>query len=375
MRPEQECVFVQVLLPALAQLQPLVRTAFRFLCCYVTAPIAHTAYASSRPFSFGPVGRVRVEDLLKRKGIETTPGVFRRMLQTFPNQVDLAEARDDPELAIDAYYQTEALPSFNTELHFKADGFQLNGHLFPGSSLVTAYRGATSFVVKSHPHTHERERVLIFSAAVRISSHNSVDCYGILTVHQHVIPFKIWVDQDRPERMFMIMPKLPSTLEPIARLSPELIVVCWKNIGSALRFVHGLGFSHGDVKPANIGVREGLPEEFVLLDLGSMQRFGLRAYATEPYVPKDLPRSPTGFITATECLDWWMLAMTICEKGCDMEVGVGGARGRSAPPRGNILKMCSGHQGSSQIASELLLELSNCKDDVALTKPLLDCND
>ena len=38
MRPEYECVYVQVFLPALVQLQPLVRTALRFLYCSVNAP-------------------------------------------------------------------------------------------------------------------------------------------------------------------------------------------------------------------------------------------------------------------------------------------------------------------------------------------------
>ena len=303
-----------------------------------------------------------MEELLKKKGFPTKPGVIRRMLQTFPNQVNLAEARGDIELARDMYHQADALPSFETAKHFQAEYFELNGPLFPGSALITAYRGLSSFVIKPHADTNERNRVLAFNAAVCEAGRDSD---GMLIVHRHVIPFKLWVDPDRPERMFMLMPKLSSTLEPIPKLTPELITLCWDNLSSALRCVHEFGFAHGDIKPANIGVREGRPGELVLLDLGSIQRFGLRAIATEPYVPEDLP-TPHGFIEATQCLDWWMLAVTICEKGCGLAVGEGAALGRRAPPRRSILGMCTGHQGLIRTAADLLLELIKCEDDVAL---------
>ena len=312
-----------------------------------------------------------VEELLRRGSVETRSGVIRRMLETFPQQVTLAESRNDSELALTTYYNTAALPSLVTEHHFKADGFQLNGPLFTGSPLITAYRGLSSFVVKAHANVNERERVLIFNAAVRTSSH-SVDESGMLIVHRNVIPFKLWCDDARPERTFMIMPKMSSTLEPIESLSPELVSLCWENLSGALHCVHGLGFSHGDVKPANIGVREGSRPggaQLVLMDLGSIQRFGLRAIATEPYVPEDLPRPMGSFLQASKCLDWWMLAVTICEKGFKMSVGVGGARSRSAAPRRHILETLLRHQGElslTALGAGLLEVLVKCEDDVAL---------
>ena len=122
----------------------------------------------------------------------------------------------------------------------------------------------------------------------------------------------------------MLMPRYGASLEHLPALSSEGAHVLWQSIFGALRGLHALGFAHMDVKPANICVAGA--QGFVLVDLGSVARFGEAIATTAPYVAADFP----GAMRRSSALaDWWQLAMTLAEKACGGHCLDVGAR---APP-------------------------------------------
>ena len=75
------------------------------------------------------------------------------------------------------------------------------------------------------------------------------------------------------------MPRYIDTFERMPPLNDaESIVMLWENVSAALSDLHGLGFAHGDVKPANLGVDAG--GAYFLIDLDSAARFGLATQTT-----------------------------------------------------------------------------------------------
>ena len=60
------------------------------------------------------------------------------------------------------------------------------------------------------------------------------------------------------------------------------------------------------MKLANICVTDG---RFVLIDLGSIVKFGKRSSSTPAYIPSDFTETK-----GSAACDWWMLAMTLAEK-------------------------------------------------------------
>ena len=162
--------------------------------------------------------------------------------------------------------------------------------------------------VCKHLTPDEAERAAAFEAAL-------ADRPGL---RPRVVDFELY----HMKKVYMIMPRLPATLEPMPSLADEDVARLWDHVSRALDDVHGLGFAHMDVKPSNIGIDGG--DGFVLIDLGSIGRFGDVTSSTWPYVPADL-RRPGARWTCTKAIDWWMFAMTLAEKGCgDVGLNVGG---------------------------------------------------
>ena len=212
--------------------------------------------------------------------------VIRRMRIDFSNQVTLALLTGDAELARDTYFRAEAMPSHATIKHFELDGYKFGGQIYPGSSLVFAYRGLSSFVVKMLKNG-EKARVAAFQHDLMLKGRDD-DCISssntdLLLVHQHIVPFKLWEDPNASDRIFMVMPWLQNTLEPMRELATDHASLLISQLASALRFLHGIEFAHCDVKPRNICINGGPPvASFVLIDLGSIQRFGSRVLSTLP---------------------------------------------------------------------------------------------
>lgn len=106
-----------------------------------------------------------------------------------------------------------------------------------------------------------------------------------LPQHPGIVSFELrWEDPEK-SKCFMLMPFLHATLELMPPLTDAHSHRFWADISAALAYLHALGFAHCDVKPANICVRT--PVSFVLIDLGSVARFGDETKSTTAYVPCD----------------------------------------------------------------------------------------
>ena len=228
-------------------------------------------------------------------------GVVRRMYQRFSQRIDVALKETDEararQLVQDIFSEAAALPSAATRDHFRAEGYRLDGPLFEGSALTRANKGLRLFVVKGL-NCAEAPRAVAFEAALEAAGACS----------EFIISFHLWSDA-AAGKTFMVMPLLPATLDQLSPLEPADARTLWLHMRSALDFLHGMGFAHADVKPANIGVRDATA--FVLIDLGSVSRLGTRTASTPAYVPAGVPPD-----VASMVLDWWMLGTTMGETCC-----------------------------------------------------------
>lgn len=191
---------------------------------------------------------------------------------------------------------------------FTLEGYQLNGPLHDGSVLTVCYKNDLSTYVLKGLTPGEARRVQEFNAALP-PRHDE-----FATPHAHIIAYRLWKDVGK-DKDFMLMPRLLTTLEPVQELGQPETTALWSQMQSALSFLHGMGFAHGDVKPANICVKRPGPQaEFVLIDLGSIRRFGNPVQFTPAYLPIEMAQ--TGRVFSSESVDWWMLAMTIMAEKC-----------------------------------------------------------
>jgi serine/threonine protein kinase len=166
----------------------------------------------------------------------------------------------------------------------------MGGCLFDGSELVTCYKGLKVYVLKGLSEDEWKNAEAFEVAFPEKNCPNIVD----------------FTSYTRDEKHYMIMPKLETTLEPMTYISNEEAMQLWCDIRNALTFVHSGEFAYMDVKPANICVNQG---NFVLIDLGSIVKFGKRSSSTPAYIPSDFTETKG----SAHC-DWWMLAMTLSEK-------------------------------------------------------------
>ena len=229
--------------------------------------------------------------------------IIRRMYERFSNRIVALDGVEDEALARvlarNIYIDTQRLPSTTTSEHFSAEGYQLDGHLHEGSNLVLCFKGLAVHLLKPLDKAeYERAKAL----QDRQSAAELPEC-------AHIVPFELRKERDK---FFMIMPKLVITVEPIMWLAPEHADRLVTQLAEALSYLHALGFAHADVKPANVCLRD--PETFVLIDIGSVARFGDHACSTRAYVPSDLPGDSE--LRCTASLDWWMLDMMLGEKCC-----------------------------------------------------------
>ena len=220
------------------------------------------------------------------------PNILRRARLRYPWIVTLAILEQNSASALDAYDKTRELPETTTVASLLLDGYVMNGALFPGSELIICYNGLKSNLLKGL-NTAEFNNACAFQEA--ISGRD---------VCPNIVDFRLYT---RYKKHYMIMPKFETTLEPFAYLKIVDVRRLWVDISVALEFIHSLGFAYMDVKPANICVKSA--ESFVLIDLGSIVKFGKESSSTPAYVPCDF-----GNKKASASFDWWMLAMTLAEK-------------------------------------------------------------
>ena len=225
----------------------------------------------------------------------------------------LSMTASDVNLAKEVYAAALSLPSLTTAEEFNADGFLINGPLYEGSSLTICFKDELVFVAK-YLEVKERKSAFEFQSAFRTGEWPP-----------HVTTY--FLHESRSGKVFMIMPKYSCSLEQIPSLSDTGIRTCWAEMRDALRAIHDRGFAYMDVKPANICVT--FDRHFCLVDLGSVAPFTQRSQSTVPYVPSDVDGA-----RSSAAVDWWMLAMSLAEKGCgENGINVGAAR---IPTRGEL---------------------------------------
>ncbi len=219
-------------------------------------------------------------------------------------QTQLALQTGDRQLALDVFCVAQTMPSVTTEASISADGFRVNGSLFPESSLFVCYKQLTPFVVKPLC-VFEAKRLKALLAAVG-SSGSRDDDYDL---HRNIVPFSLKWEDAAKAKCFMVMPKLHVSLDVVPPLCEQHAARLLADVRAALEYLHDHGFAHADVKPANICLRDS--GEFVLIDLGSVVPFGGVPKTTPAYVPHDV-----AYQRCTPELDLWMLGMTLGETCC-----------------------------------------------------------
>ena len=198
-----------------------------------------------------------------------------------------------------------------------------------GSKLTICYRGFDVHVLKS----------LDSSEASGIKELRNRCKNSHLPMHTNIVQFDLWDWQNQGrDRCFMVMPKLPTTLEPISILAEELVIQLWNEISGALQFLHDLGLACMDVKPSNICIT--YEKVCVLIDLGSVSPFGQRTETTLAYVPINVESKD---VRASADHDWWMMGMTLAEKGCGAGNRKMGTPGRSRMTTTDLIDVLSKH--------------------------------
>jgi hypothetical protein len=254
-----------------------------------------------------------------------------RARMKYAHLVTLALMERNPAVARVAYELGERLPSTTTVAALQAAGYQLDGLLCEGSALVVCYKDESLYLLKSL-RDDEARRVRAFHEARSSSGGGSISPPPI----PHITPYEL-LDSGGGRKHFMIMPKFCTALEPLAHLSVGGVTMVWEHMRQALEGLHAVGFAHADVKPANICLREG-GLSAVLVDLGSVARLGEPTSSTTAYVPRDMGRG-----RARTSLDWWMLAMTLAEKGCGPDHGLAIGSGNVVASRAELRTHLAAH--------------------------------
>lgn len=233
--------------------------------------------------------------------------VFHHLLRRYGSTLHVALLDNEPAVAKDLYDTCLLLPQTSTDQQLSSElGLKVNGPLYPGSTLTIVYKDEDMMLLKGLD-ADELRRAEALQAMLSGK-----------TWPEHITTFDLVKVR---EKVFMVMPMYSGTLEPIPYLSLTGTERAATQLIAALSSLHDLGVAHCDVKPANICLT-GKGLQFVLIDLGSVAKFGERTKSTPAYIPLGMDKQP---MRASAALDWWMLAVTLAEKGCGqahaLEVG------------------------------------------------------
>lgn len=215
------------------------------------------------------------------------------------------------DLALECYNDAKSLPHTATVLELKLNGYALNGSWGYNEKITIAYDLRQRIFLMKELMGNEVSRIQDFAREFGANTHDNLTSFTIVVAHA---------------RHFMFMPLYVGTLEgvPVESVNIDLGRKIFAQMSSVLTFLHSFKFAHMDVKPSNICLdSEG---NLILIDLGSIQKFGSFTETTQVFVPSDLvstnPSSGNRYSSNAKH-DWWMLAMTIADKAYVQPIGYG----------------------------------------------------
>lgn len=268
-------------------------------------------------------------------------GTLRVVWSRFSNIALSALLTSNSDLAKEAYWRAQMAPRTQTTVDLRSIGIEMNGTLH-GSETECLHIGFVETVPKAVKIIDKDESL---RAESFLEAGFQVSMVADHDHTNHVINFRLC----RAHGNYLtVMPLLPTTLEHITQLSVRGAAQLLQQMIRALSFIHSLGFAHMDVKPANICINGR--GDFVLADLGSMAKLGESTKSTMPYLPSDLQSLR---MVSRANVDFWMLAMTLGERLCKLEIG----EAATEPSREVLLGRLNADKNARQIIGDLIAHL------------------
>ena len=266
-------------------------------------------------------------EILQNIGVDVNANVVARMQQRYAMEVNNALRTKDNELLRSVYERAVALPYTTTaaELSAAGTGFVLDGVLFSGNeSLNVCFKEGVPHVLKvCNPTEYDR-------------ANEWIKAYNGMGPSPHIIGLEtFYKHRDSGSKYFIFMRLHPITLEALPEMSTTVLLRFYTQMSAALEYIHEAEFAHMDFKPANILITSD--GDFILADLGSIVRFGEKSESTSAYLPREMCAKDGARPIASANVDWWMMAVTVCEKVC----GYGAGHGAESARKSDILSMLS----------------------------------
>ena len=235
------------------------------------------------------------------------------------------------------YDQALALPYTQTAKELSADGtgYMLNGTLIHGDESVNVcFKEGVPCVMKVCGHS-EYARVCTWISACKDQ--------GVVR-SPYIIPIEaVQVLRGASAKYFFFMPLLPITLESLPETTTAVLLRLYNQMSDALKSLHAMGFAHMDVKPANILIANN--GDFILADFGSIVPMGSRSESTPAYLPREMWNRERASPVASPMVDWWMLAVTVCEKACQYRAGEGAENATAQAIKGMLGELSGNGSG------------------------------
>jgi hypothetical protein len=229
------------------------------------------------------------------------------LLELYGTQALYLLKTENGDQLLQLYNLAGKYPKTRTMATFGLQGYTLNGPLQGKENVIVCFAAdATPGLLKRLDNRDEIERMRNLEAKLE----------EIGETHPNVTTFHMFPRKGVScSSACMVMPMYPATLTSFHLYKCTTSIEIWpkflRHMISALSWIHGFGFCHGDIKPSNIAINNA--GEFVLIDLGSMCEERSMTESTELFLPVEEPII-YGLSSATRLKDLWMLAVTVCVK-------------------------------------------------------------
>ncbi|KAG2428097.1 hypothetical protein HYH02_014445 [Chlamydomonas schloesseri] len=219
----------------------------------------------------------------------------------------------DSNKAVELYRAAELFPGASTEGHLLTQhGLKIDGPLFPAEGSINLLTAATNEGIPAVVKLLCQDAGGAEAEACRVLMEEKPE--DVPLVPAKILPLQLGAEHTsstgRAPGLYaaMVMPRYVSSLAAMVPLTPAAVLAGAERISKALEWIHGKGFTHMDVKAANIFV--DADGRWWLGDFGSAVRAGLPVKSTTTwFAPSKLQGLP-----AQPQYDWHMLAVAlVCE--------------------------------------------------------------